>query len=657
MKKSRKLAPSKYLRKYGKAKISRPMITKEEVEAVLECAITDERYEELLEASRLYSLSNSDKHVNLAQDAEHNQDWEGAKKHWKNAALASIKHDTIHKTQRSDKLKVRGITMRKGEKVDEAIELSASRKEEVETITELSKRTLGSYIKKAHVDAVETGYSQGIRRPTSNQEDDDWVSDKNNSRMDKRERGTRLAVKKLTKEEVEQIDELSHEVLGSYITKAVKNLVKDRGGTSNVRRTSNRARGIQLAAKKLTTTSYHRYNRPNFNHNEEVETITELSSEKLKKYVKKANKQKVDLKMRSKYAPQLNDVIPLVRKLHKRERGVNKASKTLRTRAFYDEEVEQIDELRDSALIVAAGKRRKCACGAPKAPYEAECDRCHDKRHDPDNKARSEYISKSEAHKEEVEQIDEKDKYQVQRVHDYGAGSSYNRTFARHASASQHADQYRKQNHAKYGHEDDDDSAVRVRKVDPKTPVGENPSSYHQEKKKAFRSNAGNRLRGKAFKKARHDWYGDESVEQIDELETITELSNEKKTQYIKRAEQSRDMHNIHTQHYIDRSKTAKGAASLSTDKLKLIGLGQKHLLKSLKRSIGADKARLSMKKEAVELSASRKDKVNSLLAKHQAKGLPKKSAKKYTREYTGNGLPLIAAVINQEETLNETKE
>ena len=83
-------------------------------------------------------------------------------------------------------------------------------------------------------------------------------------------------MKKLTKEEVEQIDELSHEVLGSYITKAVKNLVKDRGGTSNVRRTSNRARGIQLAAKKLTTTSYHRYNRPNFNHNEEVETIAEL---------------------------------------------------------------------------------------------------------------------------------------------------------------------------------------------------------------------------------------------------------------------------------------------------------------------------------------------------------------------------------------------
>jgi hypothetical protein len=100
------------------------MITKEEVEAVLECEISDERFEELLEASRTYSLSNSDKHVNLAQDAEHNRDWEGAKKHWKNAALASIKHDAHKGTNRSDKLKVRGITMRK---------------EEVEQIDELSK--------------------------------------------------------------------------------------------------------------------------------------------------------------------------------------------------------------------------------------------------------------------------------------------------------------------------------------------------------------------------------------------------------------------------------------------------------------------------------------------------------------------------------------
>ena len=144
MKKSRKLAPSKYLRKYGKAKISRPMITKEEVEAVLECEITDERYEELLEASRLYSLSNSDKHVNLAQDAEHNRDWEGAKKHWKNAALASIKHDTIHKTQRSDKLKVRGITMRKEEV--EQIDETFSANKNPDTVLQSKKNKNGKLV-------------------------------------------------------------------------------------------------------------------------------------------------------------------------------------------------------------------------------------------------------------------------------------------------------------------------------------------------------------------------------------------------------------------------------------------------------------------------------------------------------------------------------
>jgi hypothetical protein len=88
-----------------------------------------------------------------------------------------------------------------------------------------------------------------------------------------------------------------------------------------------------------------------------------------------------------------------------------------------------------------------------------------------------------------------------------------------------------------------------------------------------------------------------------------------------------------------------------------------KHLHKGTSRTIGQSRAKLLLKKrgesvdEAVELSASRKTKVNALLAKHQAKGLPSKPSKKYTREYTGDGLPLIAAVINQEETLNETKE
>lgn len=108
----------KALKRNKRVNAIKKTLSKEEVELVLEASLTDEQFHNLIEASRMYSLSASDKHVNLAQDAEHNRDWEGAKKHWKNAALASIKHDAHRKREgqpapRGDKLKVRGYTMRK----------------------------------------------------------------------------------------------------------------------------------------------------------------------------------------------------------------------------------------------------------------------------------------------------------------------------------------------------------------------------------------------------------------------------------------------------------------------------------------------------------------------------------------------------------------
>jgi len=153
-KKKHGLAPSKYLKRYGKRRngISNATakLTKEEVEQTLEMTLTNEQFQHIIEASRMYSLAASDKHVNLAQDAEHRQDWHAAKKHWKNAALASIKHDATHGRDRSDKLKVRGYT---------------TRKEEVEPINELSNTTKTRYIKKAkassHGHHVQADYHVG----------------------------------------------------------------------------------------------------------------------------------------------------------------------------------------------------------------------------------------------------------------------------------------------------------------------------------------------------------------------------------------------------------------------------------------------------------------------------------------------------------------
>ena len=345
------------------------MITKEEVEAVLECEITDERYEELLEASRMYSLSNSDKHVNLAQDAEHNQDWEGAKKHWKNAALASIKHDTVHKTQRSDKLKVRGITMRK---------------EEVGQIDEKSKGN------KRFAPSSDNGRHTVYDKQVA-------LSGMGSGKAYKTREGARKEAERLNK-------------TGLILAKTIRK--------------------------------------------EEVEQIDELSTEKKKQYIKRA------------------------------------------------------EQSRDS----------------------------HD----------------------------------LHVKHYAKAGRSVK----------------------KFGH--------HLKKGDKRT-VG--------------------MLKAKLSIAKKDGSYSEAVEKEVNHYEIV----------------------NNHSKAVVGKAKTLKRARNIVDKKDNEYG-GYAHFHRPVF-------------KEAVELSASRKDKVNSLLAKHQAKGLPKKTVKKYTREYTGDGLPLIAAVINQEETLNETKE
>lgn len=85
--------------------------------------------------------------------------------------------------------------------------------EEAEQIDELSKKTLSSYIKNA-VDnkAVQDRYAGR----TGDRE--------SYSLSDKRDQGIKRAVDKLTREEVEQIDEISKDTLHSYLKKASKNV-------------------------------------------------------------------------------------------------------------------------------------------------------------------------------------------------------------------------------------------------------------------------------------------------------------------------------------------------------------------------------------------------------------------------------------------------
>ena len=100
-------------------------------------------------------------------------------------------------------------------------------KEEAEQIDELSKATMGRYINKAATKMGSQGVTAGLKIAA------DEKSSKNFKDMGKREKGIKLAVNKLTKEEqdfidtlndadLEQIDELSGATLGSYVAKSRK---------------------------------------------------------------------------------------------------------------------------------------------------------------------------------------------------------------------------------------------------------------------------------------------------------------------------------------------------------------------------------------------------------------------------------------------------
>jgi hypothetical protein len=182
--------------------------------------------------------------------------------------------------------------------------------EESEQIDELSKATMGRYINKAATKMGSQGVTAGLKIAA------DEKSSKNFKDMGKREKGIKLAVNKLTKEEqdfidslndadLEQIDELSKKTLGSYVKKASgaeqpKNVMSPKNvpltkiaayqGDSETghfgkrfnqatydkaeRLRKNRSQGITRAADKLAK--------------EEVEVIDELSNATLKSYVKKA---------------------------------------------------------------------------------------------------------------------------------------------------------------------------------------------------------------------------------------------------------------------------------------------------------------------------------------------------------------------------------
>jgi hypothetical protein len=105
-------------------------------------------------------------------------------------------------------------------KQNEEVELG----EECEILAELSKKTLGSYVKKVamsqHYDNKNFNSKETNNKDT--QSNDEKVAGVKKS--SKRTMGVMNAVNKLTKEEVEELDEISKATLGSYVKKSSKYL-------------------------------------------------------------------------------------------------------------------------------------------------------------------------------------------------------------------------------------------------------------------------------------------------------------------------------------------------------------------------------------------------------------------------------------------------
>lgn len=130
--------------------------------------------------------------------------------------------------------------------------------EAFEQIDEISKAMAGRYINKAKNSIDLTAWRQGYKEAGAGS-----PSKHMEKKLTKRHKGIETAVKKLTKEESEQIDELSKATMGRYINKAATKMgsqgvtaglkiAADEKSSKNFKDMGKREKGIKLAVKKLT---------------------------------------------------------------------------------------------------------------------------------------------------------------------------------------------------------------------------------------------------------------------------------------------------------------------------------------------------------------------------------------------------------------------
>jgi hypothetical protein len=205
---------------------------------------------------------------------------------------------------------------------------------EEEQISEISKGTLGRYINKAK-DSIDTAsYRQGHKEAHGSS------SKPLEKKLTKRHKGISTAVNKLTKEDAEQIDELSSKTLFSYGKKARKEAEKRD-------EPMHRARGRLLASKKTNPArGGYKLTKVAATFGEESEQIDELSKATLGSYVKKAQAKTLAHGMEmQRNIDDFEDTKDAERKVNNRFKGVSKAVNKLTK-----EEQDFVDSLNDETF-------------------------------------------------------------------------------------------------------------------------------------------------------------------------------------------------------------------------------------------------------------------------------------------------------------------
>ena len=138
-----------------------------------------------------------------------------------------------------------------------SVERAADRlaKEEVEQVDELSKGTLGSYVKKASGRVADKSRHAGDienRRDISPAAKE--VLAKQNRKIDNSLKGISRATDRLTKEDVEQVDELSKGTLGSYVNKAAGSAATHTGAAAAYGSSSKNPNAAKMAQHQAIAT-------------------------------------------------------------------------------------------------------------------------------------------------------------------------------------------------------------------------------------------------------------------------------------------------------------------------------------------------------------------------------------------------------------------